>query len=77
MLHFPVLLEESLDFLIHKNNGNFIDCTYGRGGHTKSILKKISNESHLTSFDKDHEAYEDALTINAVSYTHLTLPTSV
>ena len=69
MLHFPVLLEESLDFLIQKNNGNYIDCTYGRGGHTKSILKKISNESHLTSFDKEHEAFEDALTINDSKFT--------
>ena len=69
MLHFPVLLEESLDFLIQKNNGNYIDCTYGRGGHTKPILKKISNESHLTSFDKDLEAFEDALTINDSKFT--------
>jgi 16S rRNA (cytosine1402-N4)-methyltransferase len=60
MLHFPVLLEESVDFLVQKINGNYIDCTYGRGGHTSAILDKISEEGHLTSFDKDHEAFKHA-----------------
>ena len=39
MLHFPVLLEESLDFLIQKKDGKYVDCTYGRGGHTQAILR--------------------------------------
>ena len=53
MLHFPVLLEESIDFLVQKNDGTFIDCTFGRGGHSKNILKKIQKNGLLTSFDKD------------------------
>ena len=60
MLHFPVLLEESVDFLITNLDGNYIDCTFGRGGHTSKILRKISPEAKLTSFDKDAEAYEFA-----------------
>ena len=36
MLHFPVLLEESIDFLIHDIDGHYIDCTFGRGGHSKN-----------------------------------------
>ena len=42
MLHFPVLLEESIDFLVQKVDGNFIDCTYGRGGHSSAILDKLT-----------------------------------
>jgi len=63
MLHFPVLLEESIDFLVQKINGKYIDCTYGRGGHTLAILDKISKEGHLTSFDKDPEAFKHASNI--------------
>ena len=40
MLHIPVLLEESIDFLIQDKNGSYIDCTFGRGGHSKLILDK-------------------------------------
>ena len=60
MLHFPVLLEESVDFLVNKKEGNYIDCTYGRGGHTQKILETISSNSQLTSFDKDSDAIEHA-----------------
>lgn len=63
MLHFPVLLEESLDFLIHNKNGKYVDCTYGRGGHTQCILDRVSTNAHLTSFDKDLDAYNHALLI--------------
>ena len=64
MLHFPVLLEESVEFLIHKKNGHYIDCTYGRGGHTSLILNSILPEGFLTSFDKDPEAFDHGLLKN-------------
>ena len=60
MLHFPVLLEESIDFLVQKNDGTFIDCTFGRGGHSKNILEKIHKNGFLTSFDKDPYAIKFA-----------------
>ena len=60
MPHFPVLLEESVDFLVNKKEGAYIDCTYGRGGHTQKILETISSNSQLTSFDKDSDAIEHA-----------------
>jgi 16S rRNA (cytosine1402-N4)-methyltransferase len=41
MLHFPVLLEESIDFLIRDKSGFYIDGTFGRGGHSDLILKKF------------------------------------
>ncbi|MDC3368645.1 16S rRNA (cytosine(1402)-N(4))-methyltransferase, partial [Gammaproteobacteria bacterium] len=69
MLHFPVLLEESIDFLVQKIDGNFIDCTYGRGGHSYAILDKLNKNGHLTSFDKDPEAYEHATKISENNFT--------
>jgi 16S rRNA (cytosine1402-N4)-methyltransferase len=69
MLHFPVLLEESIDFLVQKVDGNFIDCTYGRGGHSSAILDKLTKNGHLTSFDKDPEAYEHAANISKNNFT--------
>ena len=60
MLHFPVLLEESIDFLIHDKSGFYIDGTFGRGGHSDLILKKISIKGSLTAFDKDVEAVKFA-----------------
>ena len=56
MLHFPVLLEESIDFLVNDINGHYIDCTFGRGGHSKLILEKLSKDGLLTGIDKDPDA---------------------
>tara|TARA_B100000073_G_C23714285_1_gene565344 strand:+ start:752 stop:1645 length:894 start_codon:yes stop_codon:yes gene_type:complete len=58
MLHVPVLLEESINFLIKDQNGFYIDGTFGRGGHSKSILKKISSNGRLYAFDKDPESID-------------------
>ena len=60
MLHFPVLLEESIDFLVRDESGFYIDGTFGRGGHSGLILKKISIKGSLTAFDKDVEAVKFA-----------------
>mgnify|MGYP001170775602 CR=1 FL=1 len=68
MLHFPVLLEESIDFLVNDINGHYIDCTYGRGGHSKLILNKISNEGFLSSFDKDPDAYKHGLNLDKKNF---------
>ena len=42
-------------------DGHYVDCTFGRGGHSKLILEKISSKGYLSSFDKDPEAYEFGL----------------
>ena len=68
MLHFPVLLEESVDFLVNKKEGSYIDCTFGRGGHTQKILETISSNSQLTSFDKDSDAIEHANNIQNTNF---------
>lgn len=58
MLHIPVLLEESIDFLIQDKNGFYVDGTFGRGSHSKLILKKISSKGFLSAFDKDPDAFK-------------------
>ncbi len=56
MLHYPVLLKESIDLLNIKPDGLYIDGTFGRGGHTKEILSRLSNNGRLIAFDKDIDA---------------------
>ena len=56
MLHSPVMLEESIDFLITNPSGLYIDATFGRGGHSRKILDSISKDGMLLAIDKDDEA---------------------
>ena len=56
MLHVPVLLEESLDFLLHDLSGNYLDLTFGRGSHSQEILNRISPQGSLNAVDRDQEA---------------------
>ncbi|APC97604.1 16S rRNA (cytosine(1402)-N(4))-methyltransferase RsmH [Francisella frigiditurris] len=61
-MHFSVLLKESIDGLDIKKDGIYIDATFGRGGHSKAILDKLSNTGKLIAFDKDLEAINYAKT---------------
>ena len=56
MLHVPVLLEESLDFLLHDLSGTYLDLTFGRGSHSQEILNRISSQGSLNAVDRDPEA---------------------
>lgn len=56
MIHQPVLLEESLAGLAIKPDGVYIDGTFGRGGHSRAILDKLSSKGRLFAIDKDPEA---------------------
>ena len=54
--HEAVMVEEVLENLVFKNNGTYVDCTFGAGGHSLEILKKLDNLGSLVSFDKDIQA---------------------
>jgi len=56
MLHVPVLLEESLDFLLNDISGTYLDLTFGRGSHSQEILKRLSPSGKLFAVDRDMEA---------------------
>ena len=54
--HNPVLLKESINLLVNNKDGIYLDGTFGGGGHSKHILKKIDNNGKLIAFDKDYDA---------------------
>ena len=54
--HVPVLLKESIDGLDIKPDGVYVDVTFGGGGHSKEILRRLGKKGHLYSFDQDEDA---------------------
>ncbi|WP_185865208.1 16S rRNA (cytosine(1402)-N(4))-methyltransferase RsmH [Blattabacterium cuenoti] len=59
--HKSVLLEESVRNLITNKNGIYIDATFGLGGHSYEILKRISKKAKLISLDQDKESIKKNL----------------
>ncbi len=55
--HKPVLLDEVIEALNIRANGFYIDCTFGRGGHSQAILEKLDSDGRLLAFDKDPSAF--------------------
>lgn len=53
MEHLSVLFEESLRALNIKPDGVYIDCTFGRGGHSKGVLAQLNESGKLLAFDRD------------------------
>jgi 16S rRNA (cytosine1402-N4)-methyltransferase len=51
--HNPVMLHESVDGLDIKKDGIYVDVTYGGGGHSKEILKRLGEKGRLIAFDQD------------------------
>lgn len=60
-MHLPVLYNEALRELKIKPNGIYIDCTFGRGGHSNGILQQLGPEGKLLSLDRDMAAIESDL----------------
>jgi 16S rRNA (cytosine1402-N4)-methyltransferase len=56
LVHVTVLLEEAVDALAIVPDGVYVDCTFGRGGHSRLILSRLSKTGRLIAFDKDPEA---------------------
>ena len=57
--HVPVLLTESVDGLDIQASGIYIDVTFGGGGHSREILKRLGQGGHLFSFDQDADAEQN------------------
>ena len=58
--HETVLRHEAVEALVTDADGIFVDCTYGRGGHSAEILKKLNSRGRLLVIDKDMVAIEHA-----------------
>jgi 16S rRNA (cytosine1402-N4)-methyltransferase len=59
MYHLPVLLKESVDHLVTKVDGVYVDLTFGGGGHSREILTRLSPEGRLFAFDQDSDAIKN------------------
>lgn len=74
--HQPVLLSEVLEALNLRSNGIYIDCTFGRGGHSQAILNRLGTEGKVLALDQDPEAVQVAQTLcmtdNRFSIVHST-----
>ena len=58
--HTTVLLNEAVEALLSNPDGTYIDATFGRGGHSRQILSRLSPLGRLIAFDKDLEAIAEA-----------------
>ncbi len=54
--HVPVLLNESIDGLNIKSDGIYVDVTFGGGGHSREILRRLGPKGRLYGFDQDSDA---------------------
>ncbi|HCY98345.1 MAG TPA: 16S rRNA (cytosine(1402)-N(4))-methyltransferase, partial [Polaribacter sp.] len=59
--HSPVLLKESVDALAIKEDGIYIDVTFGGGGHSREILNRLGASGRLFGFDQDPDALENII----------------
>ncbi|MEP7283365.1 MAG: 16S rRNA (cytosine(1402)-N(4))-methyltransferase RsmH [Rubrivivax sp.] len=56
LVHTPVLLAEAVDALITSPDGLYVDGTFGRGGHARALLDRLSPQGRLVAFDRDPAA---------------------
>jgi len=54
--HAPVMLEQAVDGLSVRANGTYVDCTFGRGGHSRKILERLGRSGRLIAIDRDLDA---------------------
>lgn len=59
--HNPVLLTESVEGLNIKPDGVYVDVTFGGGGHSREILKRLGENGRLLAFDQDEDALPNAI----------------
>lgn len=68
--HDPVLLKESIDALEIEEEGIYVDATFGGGGHSKEILKKLNAKGHLFGFDQDEDVLPNIVENECFTFVH-------
>ncbi len=66
--HIPVLLNESIDGLNLENGKVFVDVTFGGGGHSKEILRRLNEDGRLLGFDQDEDAERNIVDDNRFTF---------
>ncbi len=56
--HVPVMLSEAIEGLCLREDGVYVDVTFGGGGHSRAILERLGREGRLLAFDQDEDAVE-------------------
>lgn len=74
--HFSVLGYEAPREIITKPDGIYVDATFGRGGHTRTLLSLLGSKAHVYAFDRDPQAVEVAQTIKDDRFTIIHAPFS-
>lgn len=68
--HIPVLLNEAVNELEIKENGIYVDVTFGGGGHSKEILKRLGSNGRLIAFDRDADAQKNKIADERFTLIH-------
>lgn len=68
--HVPALFKEAIELLDIKPDGQYIDATFGGGGHSRGIIKMLGEKGHLYSFDRDMDAYENRIEDTRFTFVH-------
>ncbi|MBC7944092.1 MAG: 16S rRNA (cytosine(1402)-N(4))-methyltransferase RsmH [Burkholderiales bacterium] len=61
--HLPVMLAEAIEALQVQPDGIYVDCTFGRGGHSRAILQRLGSAGRVIAMDKDIDAIAAAHTL--------------
>ena len=59
--HIPALLKETVDGLNVNPDGVYVDVTFGGGGHSREIMRRLGKKGKLVSFDQDLDAYANRI----------------
>ena len=62
--HVPVLLDRSVDALVWRHDGVYVDGTFGRGGHARAVLARLGPRGRLVALDRDPAAAQSAQSID-------------
>jgi len=68
--HNPVLLEETVNGLNIKPDGIYVDVTFGGGGHSKEILRRLGDNGKLFAFDQDADAIKNTIDDSRFTLIH-------
>ena len=58
--HVPVMLDEVVEAVAPRTGGLYVDCTFGRGGHTRAVLERIGPTGRVLAIDRDSQAVAEA-----------------
>lgn len=68
--HIPALLYESIDGLVTKPDGAYVDVTFGGGGHSRAIMERLSAGGRLVGMDQDMDAWANRLQDDRFTFAH-------